>query len=230
MDQLSIRLRGRECASLLSACLAASFKKTLAYETTLPPSVLEMEGASGVAYRMLINNLIAATPYPRYLEVGSWPGSTASAAMSGNVASVLCIDDWSAPGSSAAALVGAMEQVRSSFNSFDVCSSDFRAVDYTAIGTFNVYLYSGPHDRAAQVDGILLPMDGLDDEFILVAEDWNDAEVRAATNDAIRTATLTCLHGLEIRTTQDGRPAVDLGKESDWHNGYFIGAFLKGPR
>ncbi len=214
----------------MSACLAASFKKALALETTLPSFVLEMEGASGLVFRMLINNLLAAVPSPHYLEIGSWPGSTACAAMSGNAANIICIDDWSAPASSGAALAANLEQVRAPYNSYDVYPADFRTIDYSAIGTYNIYLFAGPHDRSAQTEGIGMPIACLDDDFILAAEEWNDPVVRAATRDAVRRTALTCLYGIEIRTTQDDEPATSRGRESDWHNGYFIGAFQKDPR
>ena len=227
MDQLSIHRRGRECASLMSACLAASFQKALALETKLPRFVLEMEGQSGLAFRILINNLLAAVPHPRYLGVGSWPGATACAALCGNAATVICIDDCSAPGQSTAALVTALERLKAPFNRYDVLSADFRTVDYDGIGRYNIYHFAGPHDYRAQSDGIDLPLACLDDDFVLVAGEWNDPVVRAATRDALRRAAVTCVYAIEIRTTQDDEPAAFRGRDSEWHNGYLIGAFQK---
>ena len=39
-----------------------------------------MEGLSGRKYRSLINNLIQKIKDPRYLEIGTWLGSTACSA------------------------------------------------------------------------------------------------------------------------------------------------------
>jgi hypothetical protein len=61
----------------------------------LPSIVREIEGMSGQKYRMLINKLVGALRDARYLEVGSWKGSTAAAALHGNRVRAVCIDNWS---------------------------------------------------------------------------------------------------------------------------------------
>jgi hypothetical protein len=40
------------------------------------------------------NNLLKLND-ARYLEIGTWKGSTVSAAMYGNKANIVCIDNWS---------------------------------------------------------------------------------------------------------------------------------------
>ena len=72
-----------------------SFDRALNDESPLPSDIRDIEGMSGQKYRAFINNLISSCSNPRYLEVGSWTGSTATAALSGNRASALCIDNWS---------------------------------------------------------------------------------------------------------------------------------------
>ena len=50
---------------------------------------------SGQKYRTFINLFVHSSPNPRYLEVGSWAGSTAVSALYGNQVKAVCIDNWS---------------------------------------------------------------------------------------------------------------------------------------
>jgi hypothetical protein len=75
--------------------LSDAWFSALAMEHKLPNEIRYMDGMSGKKYRYLINNLVGSTPDARYLEVGSWAGSTACSAMWGNKCKVICIDDWS---------------------------------------------------------------------------------------------------------------------------------------
>ena len=65
-------------------------------------------------------------------------------------------------------------------------TADFRAVDFNGLGRFNVYLFDGPHERDDQYDGVKLAQPALDEEFVLIVDDWNWPAVRAGTLDAVR--------------------------------------------
>ena len=54
-----------------------------------------MEGLSRRKYRSLINNLVQKIKDPRYLEIGTWLGSTACSAAFKNDLKITCIDNWS---------------------------------------------------------------------------------------------------------------------------------------
>ena len=85
---------------------------------------------SGQKYRAFINNLVRSCPNPRYLEVGSWAGSTATAALSGNRASALCIDNWSQYGGPKDQFFQNIKKVLSEKIQFKFMERDFRSVDY----------------------------------------------------------------------------------------------------
>jgi hypothetical protein len=51
--------------------------------------------------------------------------------------------------------------------------TDFRKVEFTSIGKFNVSLFDGPHDAKDQRDGVILAQPALDDQFIMIVDDWN---------------------------------------------------------
>ena len=56
--------------------------------------IIEMEGMSGIKTRHFYNNLLNRAD-ARYLEIGTWKGSSVCSAMCGNQAKVVCIDNWS---------------------------------------------------------------------------------------------------------------------------------------
>ncbi len=74
--------------------------------------------------------------------------------------------------------------------------SDFRAVDFGSLGRFNVYLFDGPHTDKDQHDGVILALPALDDQFVLIVDDWNWQPVRDGTMSAIRAADLRVDHRL----------------------------------
>lgn len=75
-----------------------SLEKSLNYESQLTPFVLDVHGMSGKKYRHFINNVVSSISDARYLEVGSWKGSTLCAAIFNNNVTAYTIDDWSTDG------------------------------------------------------------------------------------------------------------------------------------
>jgi hypothetical protein len=185
--------------------------------------VRQMEGMSGQKYRILMNSLVRHHPHARYLEVGSWMGSTAASAMCGNSLDVLCIDNWSEFGGPKTLFLENIERVRSPAINFRFIESDFRQVDYGSLGTFNIYLFDGPHEEQDQYDGIILARPALDRRVTIVVDDWNWLRVRMGTLRALLNARYNVEASIEIRTAWGSHAhAVTHGKHSDWHNGYFI--------
>jgi hypothetical protein len=183
---------------------------------------------SGQKYRTFINNFVGSHPDARYLEIGSWQGSTAAAALNGNSVKALCIDNWSQFGGPKSAFLANIERVRSQSPDVDFrfIENDFRRVDYTSLGRFNIFLFDGPHEELDQYDGIMVARPALEKSFVLIVDDWNWRQVRVGTFRAIRDAGYSIASSIEIRTTQDNTHAPVHGKNSDWHNGYFIAVLV----
>ena len=111
---------------------------------------------------------------------------------------------------------------------FTLLDEDFRAIDYSEIGTFNVYLFDGPHAEFDHYDGIVLAQPALSNPHILIVDDWNWRRVRLGTLRALRDLGCKIEYAIELRTTlDDSHGPVDDG-ESEWHNGYFISVIRKG--
>ena len=187
-----------------------------------PDYIRQIEGMSGQKYRTFINTLVGLTKDARYLEVGSWRGSTAASALYGNQVKALCIDNWSQFGGPKHAFLNNMERVKSNLIEFQFTDMDFRRVDYNWIGTFNLFLFDGPHEERDQYDGIMYTMPAMDDVFVLIVDDWNLYQAQLGTFRAIRDARYSVVSSVEIRTTRDNSEPQLRGSRSDWHNGYFI--------
>ena len=187
-------------------------------------------GMSGKKYRYFINRLIGSLSDARYLEVGSWAGSTLCSAINGNRVRAVAIDNWSQYGGPRRAFLENLEAFTTPEADVTFIESDFRDVDYGKLASkFNVYLYDGPHMRTDQYDGLAMAMPALDDQFVFIVDDWNWHAVRGGTLEAIDKCGLSILYAASIRTTADGLHADhNSGKESNWHNGYFITVLLKG--
>lgn len=211
-------------ASHLAAHVGMAFDKALAGNSELPEEVLALDGMSGRKYRMFINNLMREIDDPRYLEIGSYKGSTAIAAGFGvAVSSIDCIDNWRFFGGPRAEFVKNMETyVPNRFNTWDC---DFRDVDYTIMPAANVFFYDGPHTEKDQYDAVRLVAPGLDDEYVLIVDDWNWDHVRSATFAGLKDSGQRILSAIEVRPVQ--RRTSLAGQNSDWYNGYLIAVVRK---
>ena len=119
------------------------------------------------------------------------------------------------------------EGVLTSNIQFGVIERDFRAVDYNDNGLFNLYLFDGPHSEKDQYDGIAIAQPALASPFILIVDDWNWSQVRLGTFQALLDVGCQVEASIEIRTTWNNKHPALAGRESDWHNGYFIGVVNK---
>lgn len=207
-----------EMAAHVKAALAAG----LAGESGIDPQILKMPGMSGRCYRHFINNLVRTTPDARYLEVGTWAGSTLCAAISNNRVSATAIDNWSEFGGPKALFESHLAQFKTPEADVRFIESDFRAVDFSALGKFNVYLFDGPHEYQDQYDGLCMALPALEKRFVLIVDDWNWEKVREGTRRAMQVNRISPLYSIEIRSTLDDSHPIISCELSNWHNGYFF--------
>ena len=239
-EETSISIDGDFEKNSYSKNIKKSFFQALAMNTKLSDEIKFMPGMSGKKYRYFINNFVSLTDNPRYLEIGSWTGSTVCSALYGNTAKAVCIDNW--------ITFPEEEQVRKFFNTenqkktfeintkkiitetinFQFIESDFRKVNYKQLGKFNIYCYDALHDSKSQYDGITIVQPALDDIFILIIDDWNLEEVRKGTFNAFGDLGISVISKIDIKTTQNNTyPKLFHSHYSDWHNGYFIAVCKK---
>jgi hypothetical protein len=197
---------------------------------TMDPEVLAIPGMSGRRYRCLINALVRKVTCARYLEIGSWAGSTLCSAINSNAVMATAIDNWSEFGGPKEDFLANLKRFQTPRAYVNFIEQDYRQVDYTALGSFNIYLFDGPHLEEDHYDGLRLVEPALDETFILIVDDWNWTKVRDGTEKAIVACHLVEHFKIEIRPTLDDSHSTVAGRESDWHNGYYIGVLTRTGR
>ncbi len=222
-EQTSIKFEGEFSHKPLSVAIHSAMMAALALQHTLPEWLISMDGMSGKKYRYFINNLVRQISGPRYFEIGCWAGSTASSAIYGNKLSVLCVDNWSEFGGPKEAFMENIAKAKGGSCEFRFIEDDFRNLDYEKLNfDANIYLFDGPHGEQDQYDGVRLALPALQEEFVLIVDDWNWTAVRDGTKRAISDCKLSVQSCVEIRTTtNETHPSMQM-QNSDWHNGYFF--------
>jgi hypothetical protein len=226
-EETSIEFRGDFTTTPLTQKLLQAFLDAMAIRTKLPDWIRTMPGMSGRKYRYLINNLVGSLEDARYLEVGSWTGSTACSTIHGNKVVAVCIDNWSEFGGPKDAFQTNIKRALTPGVKFSFIEKDFRGVDFAALGKFNVYMFDGPHEERDQYDGVERAFPALDDEFILIVDDYNHQKVVKGTQSALQRLPLTTVASIEIKTSQLGRHPQIAFQYSDWHDGYLLSVCRK---
>lgn len=187
--------------------------------------VLNMEGMTGKKTRHFYNNLLTLED-SRYLEIGTWKGSSVCSAILNNNANAVCIDTWEGFGGPFQEFVNNFEKCKGSNNARYI-RSDCWKVDLNTIGKFNMYMFDGEHDYNSHYKSISHYIDNLDDTFVFIVDDWNIDTVRDATNASIKDLNLNKLWEKEIRLTFDNSHTPhDIARES-WWNGIYISVLQK---
>lgn len=202
--------------------LEKCFQAAEANNSNIGEEIKALEGATGEKTRHFYNNLLTLKN-ARYLEIGTWKGSSVCSAMFKNKATVVCIDNWSEFG-------GPREEFLENFTKFkgknkaSFIEADCFSLTPSTLGQFNIYMYDGNHSYESHYRALTYFQECLDPEFIYIVDDWNWSVVREATFKAITDLSLQTLWTKEIRLTQDNSHTPgDIARET-WHNG--IAVFL----
>ncbi len=204
-----------------------SFQNAEKCESKITKEILAMEGMTGKKTRHFYNNLLSGKG-KKYLEIGTWKGSSLCAAMYGNKAVVLCIDNWSEFGGPKKEFLENFEKYKGE-NKAKFIESDCFKVDLSKTKKrFNIYLYDGGHDKDSHYKALLYYYNVLEDVFIFLVDDWNWKEVREGTLESIKKLKLQVLYEKEIRLTQDNKHTPQPLASDTWWNGLYV-AVLKKP-
>jgi hypothetical protein len=175
--------------------------------------IINIEGMTGTKTRHFYNNLLRM-PDARYLEIGSWKGSSVCSAMYKNNATVICIDNWSTFGGPKKEFMANLNKYKGN-NNVTFIEQDCFKVDISALPKFNIYMFDGEHTYDEQYNALTYYYNCLDDIFIFVVDDWNYGRVRQGTRDAISKLNLKNLYEKEIFTEYNG-------VKDGWWNGMAV--------
>jgi hypothetical protein len=190
--------------------------------------ILAMDGMTGKKTRHFYNNIVNMAD-ARYLEIGTWKGSSVCSAMCNNNATILCIDNWSEFG-------GPKDEFLANYNKFKGVSNarfiedDCFKIDTAELGKYNIYMYDGNHTSDSHYKALEHYINCLDDIFIYIVDDWNAREVREGTLSAINKLNLSVLYEKELRLTHDNSHTPFQLAGETWWNGIYIAVIKKSPR
>lgn len=187
--------------------------------------IIRMEGLSGTKTRHFYNNLLN-TPDARYLEIGTWKGSSVCSAMCANRAKVVCIDNWSEFGGPKDEFLYNYEKFKGA-NDARFIEGDCFQMDVSALPKFNIYMYDGDHKNESHYRALLHYYECLDDVFIYIVDDWNWKDVRGGTQQAIQKLHLKVLYEKEMRLTWDDTHTSHPLAGETWWNGIYVAILQK---
>jgi hypothetical protein len=193
--------------------------------SNITPHIINMDGMSGTKTRHFYNNLLH-TEDARYLEIGTWKGSSVCSAMYNNNAKVVCIDNWSEFGGPKEEFLSNFEKCKGN-NDARFIESDCFKVDVAQLPKFNIYMYDGNHTNESHYRALLHYYNCLDDIFIFIVDDWNWKDVRDGTYDSIKKLELKVVYEKEIRLTWDNSHTPIEEAKSTWWNGIYVAILQK---
>jgi hypothetical protein len=203
--------------------LETCFEKAYNLESKISQDIKDMQGMTGEMTRHFYNNLLTLKD-ARYLEIGTWMGSSSCSAMYKNKAHVVLMDDFSGFGSPRQIMIENFTEYRGD-NDAEFIEADCFKFDISKFKKkFNIYLFDGDHSEESQYKAVKYYLPCMEDTFILVIDDWNWAAVRNGTNRAIRDNNLNVLWSKEIILTKNDEHTPNEEAKKTWWNG--IGVFV----
>jgi hypothetical protein len=212
-------------SELLIETIKKAFENTDNNVSKITQEVIDIEGMSGTLTRHFYNNLCEMEG-AKYLEIGSWKGSTTCAALCGNKSTVVCIDNWSEFGGPKEEFLKNFEKFKGE-NDATFIEKDCFTVDISTLPNFNIYMYDGNHSYDSHYRALKHFYNCLEDTFIYIVDDWNTKTIRDSTKHSIKDLGLEVLYEREIRLTwDDSHTPVDFGKKT-WWNGIYVAVLKK---
>jgi hypothetical protein len=200
--------------------------------TRLTALEFDILGMAGSRNRILLNGLV--NEKTRYLEVGTWMGSTFVAALYQNKPiSAIAIDDFSefGPTSTLKHLDTGEDLVPSAVVLHENCRKSgikdyifienncFNLTDEqkALIHDINLYFYDGGHTEEDQRKAITDFVDHMADIFILIVDDWNHPPAQTGTGLGLKETGLIIHKGWIL-------PTIDNQNRcwKTWWNGVYI--------
>ena len=183
-----------------------------AYTSTskLSEDILDIEGMSSPKVRHYLNNIIDSDS--RYLEIGSWKGSTIISALYKNEFKyAYIIDNWSQYLGPKEECINNIKKFITNENLIIINENSF-VVDFSNLQKINTFFYDGKHDEEAHRNILKIVYPCLDDTFIYVVDDWNWNNVRKDTLKGIHENNLKIKFSTELFSEKN----KDIGS---WWNG-----------
>jgi len=205
--------------------IETAFENAENHISKITDDIIHMEGMTGTKTRHFYNNLLNMEDV-RYLEIGSWKGSSICSAIYGNKTKSICIDNWSEFYGPKDEFLQNLEKYKGE-NDVLFFESDCYDVDVSSLPKINFYMYDGNHSIESHYKSLTYFYDCFDDIFVFVVDDWNCPEVRTGTENAIKDLKLDVLYQREIRLTFDNTHSPQPLAKETWWNGMYVAILQK---
>jgi len=187
------------------------------------PIEINIPGLTATRVQSLINALAKGSS--RYLEIGSYQGATAAAALSGNRLDAYFVDMWQeAPQPVREDLetpkTNSLKEFRDNIapykgdNKIYISNSDMFKVNLTNISDIDLFFYDGPHDFESTKNAVKYYCPSFANQAILIFDDANWTEVVQGAHKGILESGLKILYSKKVLNS--------LESETDWWNGLYI--------
>lgn len=174
--------------------------------------IIDLVGYTGDKTRHLYNNLCNLDKI-KFLEVGTWHGSSLISSLYNNNAYGIAIDNWSEFGGNKENLLSNTDRFLKK-DQFSLVEKDAFKIDESDIPFgIDIYLYDGEHESINQKMGITYFEKFLSKYSIIIVDDWSWDKVKNGTYEGLEQSNLTIHHKIEHESTDD--------KQGYW-NGFAI--------
>lgn len=201
--------------------------KTLAYHDNEVKPEIEIEGLTSRRMQNLLTEL--ANLSSKYLEVGSYLGSTGAAVLrSSNIEEATFVDHWkdqvqpangdSLPANNKQKFIENIKKFKND-RPLNVFDCDMLSADKSDIKDIDFFFYDGAHDFDSTSDAIRYYASCLSSESIIVIDDANWDGVVDGAEDGIKKAGLEILFKKIWLNNQESK--------EEWWNGFFIAVVKK---
>jgi hypothetical protein len=187
------------------------------------PIEINIPGLTSTRVQSLINGLAKSSS--KYLEIGSYQGATAAAALSGNNLQAYFVDTWQeAPQAVREGWetpdTNSLEEFKKNINPYKgnnkifISNSDMFKVNLKPISDIDLFFYDGPHDFESTKNAVKYYSATFARQSILIFDDANWTDVVKGAHKGILESGLKILYSKKILNS--------LESESDWWNGLYI--------
>jgi hypothetical protein len=187
------------------------------------PIEINIPGLTSTRVQSLINGLAKSSS--KYLEIGSYQGATAAAALSGNNIHAYFVDTWQdAPQAVREGWetpeTNSLEEFKKNIdlykgeNKVFISNSDMFKVNLSNISDVDLFFYDGPHDFESTKNAVKYYSKSFADQSILIFDDANWTEVVKGAHKGIVESGLKILYSKKVLNA--------LESDTEWWNGLYI--------
>jgi SAM-dependent methyltransferase len=194
----------------------------------LTNDVFRIHGMSGVKGRHFLNNIVGMTENARYLEIGCWKGSTLISALCNNSPQYhAAIDDFSEfEGPRNEFYANCKKHLPNPVNFIEADCFSFDPIQ-KGIKDINVYFFDGLHTAESHEKSITHFHQCLQDEFILIVDDWSWPDPQQGTIDGLFKSRIEVVYFEEPGTPAVIQNPAPPENPMGWWNGMLVAVCKK---